>query len=281
MKKIIAVAVILGILSCLTAGMAADYSVTPSSSVWYTYDSSLHWFYRQLNQTEQKAFSSRYDAYALGNMSLWDISGFGLTDYEQKRVEFALNNDCPELMLCSPTIKIGKFSALLGDQDWFTEHKVNFMEELSSCLRRLEALRSSSYWGYSDLDKEKAFDMEIARKTSYLLDNDGPEGTLHLTSEVRSAASAIVNRTAVCEGFSRSTQLAMRYFGIPCIYVCGNTSKGNHAWNLVCINGRWCHYDATWNSNGGYMNLSDSEICRDRTLGGEYSQYGFSLPGCR
>ena len=263
-------------------GPITTYSTVPISSLWYTYSPSLHWYYEQLSTAEKRAYSARYDAIALGDVSLWDISGLGLNDYQIKRVELAFGNDCPELMVCSVIEKTTDFYSALEDQNWFQENAKSVQTDLSSCLRELDRLESVSSWGHTDLQKEQTFDREIARKTDYLLDNDGPEGTLHIDSNVRSPLSAIVNRTAVCEGFARSVQLAMRYFGIPCLYISGtvNSSGNRHAWNLVQIDGSWYHYDATWNSNGRYINLSDSAILSERSVDAEFSNYGFIFPSC-
>lgn len=280
------------LLCCVSGAVADSYYTAPRSSVWYTYAPSLHWLYLQLDEEEKCAFSAKYDALALGNSSLWDTSGFRLTAYQQKRVEFAIDNDCPELMIYMPVCALaGYFAAdtfaeysVPDTTGWFFEYSEDMSRDLRACLQVLEQLKSSRTWGSSDLSKQKAFDQNIVQRTIYLLDNDGPEGTLHVDSSVRAAKAAIVYRTAVCEGYSRSTQLAMRYYGIPCLYVGGKVQGGgNHAWNLVCIDGAWKHYDATWNKNGDYLNLSDAEMYAQnrRTIRGDYAELGFSLPRCR
>ena len=271
------------IMCCISGGAADSYSSVPYSSVWHTYDASLHWFYAQLSFDEKCAFSARYDALALGEISRWDIAGFGLTDYQQERVEFVINNDCPELMICASVRKEAEFYALLGSPDWFSEYSRDLEGELRACLEELDRVKSLGSWSGSDRNKQNAYDRYIARATKYVLDNDGPEGSLHLEPGVRSAKSAIVNRTAVCEGYSRSTQLAMRYYGIPCIYIVGTIPSGEyHAWNLLRVDGSWKHYDATWNADGDYMNLSDTEMYnkKGRTIDDEYALLGFSLPSC-
>ena len=279
-KAALVLAVMLAVCSFSLCFAESVYSTAPVSPLWNTYDPDLHWYYGQLNDREKQAFSSRYDAYATGDGSLWDISGFGLSEREQERVEFAVNRDCPELMMCSLISPIAKFFSSINDNEWFAENLETLQEDLDACLQEVNRLTLTAEWGTTDLSREQAFDLHIARKTEYLLDNDGPEGTLHLDSEVRSAKSALVNRTAVCEGFSNSVQLAMRCWGIPCIYVSGTTSGGKHAWNILCIDGSWYHYDATWNGNGGYMNLSDAEIRKTRSVSDEYERLGFILPVC-
>ena len=281
MKKTVMIAALFLALCCFSCCLADGYSTEPVSPLWHTYDPSLHWYYSQLNAKEKQAFSSRYDAFAAGDVTLFDISGFGLSEQETERVELAISLDCPELMICSVTGSVAKFFGTIEDPEWFEEYRTELSADLDACLQEISRLRLTAEWGTTDLSRQQAYDLHIARNTQYLLDNDGPEGTIHLDSEVRSAKSALVNRTAVCEGFSNSTQLAMRCSGIPCIYVRGTTTDGRgHAWNMIRINGTWYHYDATWNSNGAYINLSDDEIRRTRSVSEIFEENGFTLPVC-
>ena len=275
-KMLLIVTLVISIIS--SSGMADSYNSTPNAAIWYDYGSaSYHWMYAQLSYDEKCAYSSRYDAYALGKAELWDISRLSLSSWQQERVEFAINNDCPELMLCAPSIRIAEVEVLLRGDEWFKENARELHSDLALCERSFRSLD----WSNSDLAKVKAFDSQIAKKTHYLLDNDGPEGSLHLDSEVRSAKSAIVNRQAVCEGYSRSAQLAIRYMGVPCIYVTGKTKDGNgHAWVMVRIDNRWYHYDPTWNEGNQFFNMSDQERYRDVTVDDSFAYYGFYLPQC-
>ncbi len=265
-----------------TAPKRTDYSIAPTSPLWNTYNSSLHWFYTQLTSAEKRAYSAKYDAIALGDSSLWNTSGFGLTEMETERVKFAIQNDCPELMLCKIDFVTADVLAPYSDTTFFRNRAEYITTELPACLSELDKLKSTDAWGSSDLKKEEAYEKYIARKTEYLSDRGSDEGKISIDGSVRVPSSAILYRTAVCEGFANSTQLAMRYFGIPCIYVSGKASSGgNHAWNLVRIDGEWFQYDATWNGSGKYMNLSDAEMLKKRSVSKDYTRLGFTLPACR
>lgn len=66
--------------------------------------------------------------------------------------------------------------------------------------------------------------------------------------EVSSAYSALVNKTAVCQGFA---QLIYRMFteaGIRCRFVGGSSNGVMHAWNIAYIDGAYYYIDATWDS---------------------------------
>lgn len=51
--------------------------------------------------------------------------------------------------------------------------------------------------------------------------------------------------TGVCQGYSLAFMAIMDRLGIQCDSVI--SSKMNHMWNLVQVNGKWYHIDVTWN----------------------------------
>ena len=100
---------------------------------------------------------------------------------------------------------------------------------------------------------------------------------------------ALIEGRAVCEGYARSVQLLLNYFGIECSLVSGQSAGGGHMWNLVRINGSWYHLDPTWNDTDNsivysYFNLSDAGIKLTHTIDADYSvigeddaRYGFNI----
>ena len=80
-----------------------------------------------------------------------------------------------------------------------------------------------------------------------------------------SAYGAIVDGSAVCEGYSKAMQLLLNRSGIDCCTVRGTADNVKHMWNLVRIDGKWYHLDATWDENGGntiydYFNVNTEMI---------------------
>lgn len=95
-----------------------------------------------------------------------------------------------------------------------------------------------------------------------------------------------IEKKAVCEGFSRSILYLCQRIGIKAIYITGSVNRGGstitHAWNYVCIDGKWYLLDAT-DDNG--MAGSTKENYSKFLLGknaveGEYplSCYEYNLP---
>lgn len=89
------------------------------------------------------------------------------------------------------------------------------------------------------------------------------------------AYGALVEGRAVCEGYSRAMQLLLHEVGIECTLVSGTSKKNGvaHMWNVVTIDGRNYHLDATWDDNNGrlrhnYFNLTTAEIEITHTIDG-------------
>jgi hypothetical protein len=89
----------------------------------------------------------------------------------------------------------------------------------------------------------------------------------------------LVEKKAVCEGFAKAYKYLLNRADMQCLVVSGSAydpSTGrvdSHAWNLVNIEGEWCHMDVTFDTTIRYLatlrydyfGLTSSEITRDHT----------------
>lgn len=62
---------------------------------------------------------------------------------------------------------------------------------------------------------------------------------------------ALINKSAVCEGYAEAFKYILDELGIPCILVSGTATNSegiteNHAWNYVQIDEKWYAVDTTW-----------------------------------
>ena len=120
-------------------------------------------------------------------------------------------------------------------------------------------------------------DMTDFEKELYLHDTIAARVEYIETTNAHNAYGALVEGKAVCDGYAESLQYFLQRVGINSFIVTG----GNHAWNLVEIDGNWYHTDLTWNDQESiifhtYFNVTDAEITRDHTI--EPALYAY--PSC-
>lgn len=93
---------------------------------------------------------------------------------------------------------------------------------------------------------------------------------------------ALVNRTSVCDGYSKAFQYLLYCAGIQCFTVSGvatsPSGSENHAWNVVRLDGDYYYVDVTWDDpiftddrqdyiGHSYHNVTTAEISRDHAVG--------------
>ena len=98
------------------------------------------------------------------------------------------------------------------------------------------------------------------------------------------AIGALYTGKSVCEGIARLTQLLLQICGVQAIYCGGQTldndkddiqESNGHAWNVVCINGKYYHLDVSHDvcltkeknqKSYCYFNLTYEDIIKDHKL---------------
>ena len=99
------------------------------------------------------------------------------------------------------------------------------------------------------------------------------------------AYGALVDKTAVCDGYSKAFQILCNRLGVDCITVDGiakdfRERTGGHMWNCVKLDDDWYHVDSTWNDvetevyslRYSYLNLTTGEISEDHEIGKLFSE---------
>ena len=78
-----------------------------------------------------------------------------------------------------------------------------------------------------------------------------------------SAYGALVDKKAVCEGYSRAMKAVCDMLGIPCVCISGTavskTERVSHMWNAVSLDSRWYAVDCTWDDTAG-KSAEDSAV---------------------
>ncbi len=117
-----------------------------------------------------------------------------------------------------------------------------------------------------DLDLEgKCADEKVEAIYDYLTENvaydhpgaDDPEDTLCHT-----AYAALIENTAVCQGYALALYRLLLEEGVDCRLIAGD-GGGPHAWNIIKVGDKWYNADATWdagNSNYQYFLKTDADF---------------------
>lgn len=121
----------------------------------------------------------------------------------------------------------------------------------------------------SDLEKVKAIHDYLVLNVEYDYKN-------YLNNKVPADSyqtyGALINKKAVCDGYSKSMQVLLKKAGIASIYVTGTADGEDHSWNLVKVNGKYYHVDTTWDDpvpnkkgvvNYNYFLLTNNQLKKD------------------
>jgi len=132
------------------------------------------------------------------------------------------------------------------------QEKYILREELIA--KRLEAVRSEVDKALacitpkmSDLEKVLALHDWLVLHCEY---DYGHYNGDYFNEEAGTEYGALVEKMVVCAGYARTLDILLYQAGIKAYSISGDTSEGEHAWNLVYIDDNWYHVDATWNEMG-------------------------------
>ena len=65
-----------------------------------------------------------------------------------------------------------------------------------------------------------------------------------------SAYNALIEKSVVCQGYSSLTYRMLKELGMGVRVITGVSGKGvSHAWNIVCVDGKWYNLDNTWDAD--------------------------------
>ena len=98
------------------------------------------------------------------------------------------------------------------------------VDNLNSDIEKVTAV-------YTWMTSNIVYDYEHLEDSSYLLKH--------------TAYAALIDKTAVCQGYAMLLYRLCLEMGVDCRYITG----GNHGWDLVGINGLYYYADSTWDAN--------------------------------
>lgn len=96
----------------------------------------------------------------------------------------------------------------------------------------------NKWMGLSDVEKVRAVNDYIVRNTVY---------TTQSSTSPHSAYAVLAEGKGVCQGYALLSLKMLQALGVEAKYVVGYVGEVGHAWNLVSLDGKWYHFDPTWN----------------------------------
>ena len=248
--------------------------------------SGPYYYYRQMNGTDQEIYRQLY----AGVMEMQeDITFSTLTDYDHLfRIESLVIADHPEIFWYEGAGTYTQYTTRLVLHPEYTmsaeERKIR-EEKIAAAAEEFKARIGANETTYEKV--ATAFNF-IAGNCKYV------EGA----PDDQNICSSLIWHESVCAGYSRGVQYLLQQLGIECLYVWGTiTERGDHAWNIINIDGTYYHSDPTFGdrsfSDGtevenmpealameyGYLCMNDEEALRDRVISAELAGW-VSLPAC-
>lgn len=216
-----------------------------------------------------------------------NVSGGCLSVEQIKKVLHALQNDNPEIFWISKT-----FGCV------YSENKMNIVKlysifsksEKDACevklKNKIEEIISKIPKNSGDYEKELFLHNYIIDNCSYKNVSNNPK--------IFTSYGCLIDKIAVCEGYSKAMQILLCNCGVECKTVAGIGNGEPHMWNIVKIGGDWYHLDVTWdsadkNSRYMYFNVDDKTIKKNHSIGEQFQvagllrphkMYNFDLPKC-
>lgn len=236
-----------------------------------------HYYYQRLSETEQDAYGRivRLIRSHPEKIEIPYLKNDALLNVFQ-----AISYDNPEILCLDVSCQL----ITQGEKSYFVP---SYHGSVSECAGRTEELLQkakqirASAAGKTAYEKELYFHDYLVEHCAY--QEEGADWRVY------TAAGALLDGKAVCEGYSRAFQLLLDQENIENYLITGTArdQEGRvegHMWNLVTIDGAPYHVDVTWDDPVGsewtapsraYFNLTDQMIAADHlTMQPE-------PPGCR
>ncbi|MGN1080738.1 MAG: transglutaminase domain-containing protein [Acutalibacteraceae bacterium] len=210
--------------------------------------------YNRLNENQKKAYNIIHDLVV--NYSGEEAKIYGVNDGDVALAYYAVRADNPQLFWMSNEYAVGMSSdgsyavvSVSGeDYGFITSGKEEMQAKNERLLKAVgDVISSVVTKGMTGYEAELALHDWLCENVSYnqaAADNMTKDQMENLT-----AYGALVNRSAVCEGYSRAFQLLLYYVGINSTTIIGTAGGDSHMWNAVQLDDGWYYTDVTWDDS--------------------------------
>ena len=174
-------------------------------------------------------------------IQITDTSGMGILEFVQVVKDKAVaHTGCPgegdyisfNILTYGPAVNLGT-----GEVTFYTRYRMTKkqLEELNK--KEDKILKDLKIDGKNDYQKIRAIYNYMTKNVKY--DHSKKKDPI-----VYTPYAAIINKKAVCQGYAVATYNLMLKAGIDCRVITG----GDHAWNIVKLEGKYYYIDTTWDA---------------------------------
>lgn len=225
-----------------------------------------------LSGNELEFYEERYRSFMDGHVKRNE--NFGLSNDMADKIVNYVWNDSPELF------NYGSF---------YSNDKKKLLEE--QLQQKSKEILSMLNDDMNDYEKVKIIYKYLGDNIDYdyaaMVDKNNGIDTKE-TLDCQTIIGGLINGKAICGGIADSLQYILYQLDIPCFVVIGTHDNGNHAWNIIQIDGKWYHADLTADlqniKNGQkptYFLVSDEFISNDHSFTSlDGTNYNPVLPEC-
>lgn len=231
------------------------------------------YYYNHLSANEKKLYTVLYKGVIALDKEIYFSKIVSLDIIH--RVFFAITHDNPHLYYFNQThldIRTTPLGSVFLPQYFCNREQIEtYNGRVQECVNKI--VTALDLLSCSELEKEKRIHDYMCLNVVY--DHDALQSTnVNRIVAAHSIIGVFAKQRAVCEGIAKATKLLLNTVNVGCIVVSGKASlfqQGEHAWNIVKVNGQAYQLDMTWdmaNTKNGlvnydYFNLTDAAISGD------------------
>lgn len=243
--------------------------------------SDSDYYFNQLTSDQKLIYSSL----ALG-VSKFEkdisISNYQVKDAQTSSTDVsksidALFNDHPEIFYLNFNYQVNNVKSALYNK---LEVQVSYTSDANTIKSQIDQIdniirdMTNQTTNLNDFNKELYLHDSLGKMASYY--NYTDESTI--PQECHTVYGPLIDKKAVCDGFTKAMQLLLDRVGIDSIFVSGTTDNKAHAWNLVKLDNEWYNMDLTsdkliketdgntLNVIHSYFNITTAQILNTHTI---------------
>lgn len=257
--------------------------IADHQSPYYEKIELTHGYNSLVNDTQRKLYKEIENAVYITSDDIDNNGKYPLdrifiasSNFEESYIRIALeafHNDNPQVFWLSNLFGyyIDSYTSTVQLYSDFTSDEIKEMQNnLDTAITSAIAVIAD---GLNEFDRELVIH-------DYLLENcvysDEIKGDAEHTTAF-SIYGALVEGSAVCEGYSKAIQYLLSCIGIESYTINGESENELHEWNVVKINNEWYHLDATWNDNDegiiyDFFNINEETLVYDHIIAKNFTE---------